>query len=142
LTEDEFLAWVVRRCEDAELYWFHSFDSRRDKMTGWPDLVIVGHGILFRELKSAQGAVSAAQSSAGRAIMAGGGNWDVWRPADIEAGRIQRELRQLAVCPRDRDEPVIRPGLAETPEYAPVYVLPVAKPACFCGRDNCEYAPA
>ena len=99
MSESELLAFVVKRCEQLGLYWFHSFDGRRDKMTGFPDLVIAGHGILYRELKSADGPVSVQQMSWGRAIRAGGGDWAIWRPADIQSGRVQRELRELAECP-------------------------------------------
>lgn len=105
MREYEFLASVITEITEWDLEWFHSFDSTRDKKRGFPDLVIVGHGILFRELKTAQGAVSADQSRFGRAITAGGGNWRVWRPADLESGTVQRELRTLALCPRDRDGP-------------------------------------
>lgn len=100
MTEDELLAWVVKRCEKWDLEWFHSFDPQRDKLPGFPDLVIVGHGILYRELKSADGPVSVQQMRWGRAIRAGGGDWSVWRPDDLRSGRIQRELRQLAECPK------------------------------------------
>lgn len=99
MTEDELLAFVVKRAEQLNLMWFHSFDSRRDKIHGWPDLVLAGHGILYRELKSADGPVSVQQMRWGRALRAGGGDWAVWRPADIESGRVQRELRELSECP-------------------------------------------
>jgi hypothetical protein len=98
MTEAELLNATVKRCQDWGLLWYHSYDYRRVKMAGWPDLVIVGHGILFRELKSASGSVSADQAAWRRALQASDGNWAVWRPADLESGRIDRELRQLTIC--------------------------------------------
>ena len=99
MSEDELLAFVVKRAERLGLEWFHSFDTRRDKTPGFPDLVLVGHGIYYRELKSADGPVSVQQMRWGRALRAGGGNWSIWRPADVQSGRVQRELRELAECP-------------------------------------------
>jgi hypothetical protein len=99
MSEGELLAFIVQRCDDLGLLWFHSFDSKRDKLAGWPDLVIVGHGIMFRELKSESGSVTLEQQRFGKAIRAAGGHWSVWRPRDLDDGRIQRELRDLAFCP-------------------------------------------
>ena len=98
MTEAELLNCIVRRCEERGLLWYHSYDYRRVKMAGWPDLVIAGHGILFRELKSASGPVSADQAAWRRALQASGANWAVWRPADLESGCVDRELRQLTIC--------------------------------------------
>lgn len=58
---------------------------------GWPDLVLVGHGrIMFRELKTDTGRLSAAQEMWGMALREGRQNWDVWRPKDWQ--RICAEL--------------------------------------------------
>jgi hypothetical protein len=113
MTEAELLKAVTKRCDDLGLYWYHNFDWRTGKMAGWPDMVIVGHGMLFRELKSAGEPVKANQSDCGRRISAAGGNWAVWRPADLESGHIQRELRELAECPMHATRP---------PEMASNYV--------------------
>lgn len=100
MTEAEFLKAITDRCDELGLLWFHSYDSRRDRMAGFPDLVVVGHGLLFRELKSEDGSVSAGQMAFGRAIRGAGGNWAVWRPSDWSMGLLQGELRMLAECPR------------------------------------------
>jgi hypothetical protein len=63
---------------------------------GYPDLTIVGHGgILFRELKSAKGVCSPEQVVWLRELTAAGQDAKIWRPADLESGRIEAELRTL-----------------------------------------------
>jgi hypothetical protein len=99
VTEAQLLELITSRCDQLGLLWFHVFDSRKSRLPGFPDLVIAGHGLLFRELKSAGGPVSARQSAWGRVITGAGGNWAVWRPCDWESGLIQSELRTLAECP-------------------------------------------
>jgi len=65
---------------------------------GYPDLTIVGPGgVLWRELKSARGALSPEQvvwlKTLNRA--AGEGSAAVWKPEDLHSGRIEAELRAL-----------------------------------------------
>lgn len=99
MTEAELLKAVAAKCDEWDLYCYHNSSWKTGSKAGWPDVVIIGHGMLFRELKSEDGPVKASQSATGRRIEAAGGNWAVWRPADLESGRIQRELRRLADCP-------------------------------------------
>lgn len=99
LTESELLQLIRDRCNELGLLWFHSYDSRADRLRGWPDLVIVGHGILFRELKSASGNLASAQQDWGKGIKGAGGDFAVWRVQDWDSGLVQRELRELAECP-------------------------------------------
>jgi hypothetical protein len=103
MTESELLKTVTARCDERGLYWFHNFGWRTGRKAGWPDLVIVAHGMLFRELKSESASVSGDQSACGRLIRAAGGNWAVWRPADLTSGRVDRELDELAACPINAD---------------------------------------
>lgn len=77
------------------LYGYHTHDSRRSP-AGWPDWVILGRGLLFRELKSTGGYLTPAQRRVGYMLKAAGQDWDVWRPADLESGRIQRELERIS----------------------------------------------
>jgi hypothetical protein len=62
---------------------------------GWPDWTIVGRGVLFRELKSAMGRTSGEQLRVGRLLRQAGQDWDVWRPLDLQTGRIAAELAEL-----------------------------------------------
>lgn len=51
--------------------------------TGFPDLVLVrGHKLLFRELKTVKGRLTIEQLAWGEALKAAGANWGVWRPSD------------------------------------------------------------
>jgi hypothetical protein len=45
--------------------------------------------ILFREIKTENGQLSSAQLTWGGALIAGGGDWEVWRPSDIELVKEQ-----------------------------------------------------
>lgn len=101
MTEAELLRTIIEKCGEWNLYYYHNSSWKTGRMAGWPDLVIIGHGMIHRELKSGDGTVRAEQRDTGRRIAAAGGNWEVWRPADWESGRIQRELSQLADCPLD-----------------------------------------
>lgn len=78
---------------------FHVRNSR-GMPAGWPDSVLVGQRVIFRELKSARGVLSPAQKAVGQALARAGADWSVWRPADLLSGRIEREIRLLAEPPR------------------------------------------
>lgn len=59
---------------------------------GFVDLVLCGRGrIMFRELKTDRGRLTAPQRRWGELICAAGGDWDVWRPRDWT--RIEEQLR-------------------------------------------------
>ena len=64
---------------------------------GFPDLVIAGPGgVLFRELKSAAGTLSAEQRMWLHALKSA--DVGVWRPADLQSGRIEQELRAVRLA--------------------------------------------
>lgn len=73
------------------LYGYHTYDSRRSAR-GWPDWVVVGRRLLFRELKTIDGRLTSEQRKVGYLLQAAGADWDVWRPGDLVSGRIAREL--------------------------------------------------
>lgn len=98
MLEEELRAEVTEKCAERRYLCHHTNDSRRDDdpAPGWPDCVIVGPGgIIFRELKSDEGRLSLAQIDAGRLIAWAGGSWNVWRPADLADGTIDRQLDAL-----------------------------------------------
>lgn len=73
------------------LWGYHVRDSRRSA-PGWPDWVIVGGRILFRELKAQHGRLSSEQRRVGYLLQAAGADWAVWRPSDLLDGTIVGEL--------------------------------------------------
>jgi hypothetical protein len=94
MAEAQLQAAVIRVCKLYGLRHHHQRVSI-GSIAGWPDLVIVGKGIIFRELKSDIGKVTVAQDEWGTVLLKAGQNWAVWRPVDLASGRVQRELEQL-----------------------------------------------
>jgi hypothetical protein len=107
LSEAEF----QRRVLDTAAYtgWtvYHTFDARRSE-AGFPDIVAVNakqRRILYVELKSPRGRLSAAQRQWLDKLGRAGAETAVWRPADWdEAVAVLRGKRLPA------------PGAAQTPE--------------------------
>lgn len=94
MTEKQLQALVTEAAAWLGLHVYHTWDSRRSA-PGFPDLVIAGRRVLFRELKSDSGRMSRAQQRWIWALQAGGADAAVWRPADWPA-RIMAELRAAA----------------------------------------------
>jgi hypothetical protein len=76
------------------LWGYHTADSRGSQ-PGWPDWVILGRTVLYRELKTSEGQLSPAQSRVRNLLRVARADWGIWRPADLASGRIDRELRAL-----------------------------------------------
>jgi hypothetical protein len=82
-------------CKVLGVMYFHPYDSRRS-VPGFPDLLLVGtDGFAFRELKSDNGAMRPEQRQWRDALRAAGADWGLWRPEDLESGRIRAELAAL-----------------------------------------------
>jgi hypothetical protein len=61
---------------------------------GYPDLTLVGKGgVLFRELKAAKGVLKPEQRLWLAALEEAGADAGVWRPVDLQSGRIEAEIR-------------------------------------------------
>jgi hypothetical protein len=91
MTEAELQRLVIMSCRRLGLHPYHTFDSRRSE-PGWPDLVITGTAMLFRELKSRDGVLTPAQRRWGSRIERAGGDWAVWRPVDWQNLTILNQL--------------------------------------------------
>lgn len=107
MMEAELQRLVAELCAELGLHHHHSRDSRRDDLSvpGFPDSVIVGTEILFRELKSRDGVLKPEQRAWGSRIKRNGGNWAVWRPTDWHEGIIRLQLEEIssnASDPRNR----------------------------------------
>lgn len=91
LSEEEFLQMVRRLAKAGGWTTYHTRDSRKSD-AGFPDLVLLrGPRLLWRELKTDTGRLTAAQEGWRDVLLAGGHDWKLWRPADWDA--IVAELR-------------------------------------------------
>ena len=101
MTEDQLLKEVVRRCEKRGIAWVHidtpHHNKRRQNLIGFPDLFLCGpRRVAFRELKKEYGRISSPEQTTWKyRLKAAGQDWDLWKPSDLESGRIDRELDQL-----------------------------------------------
>jgi hypothetical protein len=95
MTEAELQRRVQDLLEQYGLRWFRIPDSRR-VMPGWPDLTIIGRRLICRELKTMWGDLTKEQSQMRYLLRAAGVDWEIWRPADLESGRIDLELSEIA----------------------------------------------
>lgn len=81
ISEKAFQAAVIQLAKLTGWMVYHTFDSRRSA-PGFPDLVLVRDRVLFRELKSETGRLSAAQKEWLRGLTVAGMDVAVWRPSD------------------------------------------------------------
>lgn len=82
VSEKEFMAEVVRLAKSLGWRVYHTRDSRRSE-AGFPDLVLVRERVIFAELKTATGRLTAAQANWLDAIRETGTSAYEWRPADM-----------------------------------------------------------
>ena len=82
-------------CKLYRLTWYHTHNSKHSP-SGFPDLVIAGRWVMYRELKRQKENPTKAQREWIAALEAAGADVDVWRPADWYSPRINRELAALA----------------------------------------------
>ncbi len=95
MTEAQLQDTVVAMCKLLDVAWYHPYFSRRSA-AGWPDLALCGTtGFITRELKTERGKLTADQQRWGSMLRQAGISWDVWRPGDLQSGRIQRELLNI-----------------------------------------------
>lgn len=92
MNEKQLQSSIVALCKLRQCEVYHSFLSVKSQ-PGFPDLVICRPGLLlFREIKTDRGKVSAAQEKWLTLLRAAGADAAVWREADLLNGRIMREL--------------------------------------------------
>jgi hypothetical protein len=91
MSEQQFQQAVIQLIRVLGLHWYHTADSRRSNR-GWPDLVVYGSRIIYRELKTKLGKLTMPQVQCGEDLKKAGGDWAVWRPEDLQSGRIRDEL--------------------------------------------------
>lgn len=92
LTEQQLMEAVLELAAWLRYKAYHTHDSRHSA-AGFPDLVLCGRGrVVFVELKSEKGQLTAAQMEWYTQLIANGGDAFVWRPADWLDGSIREEL--------------------------------------------------
>ena len=95
LPEKTFQDQIIALAKRMGVLVYHTYDSRRS-VRGFPDLVIVGaRGVLWRELKTDTGRISADQKHWIESLRAAGCDADVWRPSKDWPTRVQREIAAL-----------------------------------------------
>lgn len=80
--------WRVLRMQRATIAGAWRTPASR----GFPDLLLVGPGLMFRELKKELGKLDPDQEVWRDALIDAGADWAVWRPSDLRSGRIAFEL--------------------------------------------------
>ena len=96
MSEKEFQDAVVEFARWTGWLVFHDNDSRRN-VAGFPDLVLVHpvRGVLFCELKTDTGRVTAAQQRWLDTLTAAGAEAYVWRPDDWPLIRLRMQNKTL-----------------------------------------------
>jgi hypothetical protein len=95
VTEAQLQEHITDMCDARGLIWIHNPDSRRVRK-GWVDLIILGHGALFVELKSWDGRRSKKQVAMADSLILAGLPYRLWRPIDLDMGVIENALNELA----------------------------------------------
>lgn len=102
MSEAELQESVRALCRQFGLLYYHAHDSRRSP-AGFPDVVAVGPGgVLWAELKSQRGTLTAEQRRWGSRLTRAGQSWYVLRPVDLTGGTVRRLLLALAVADTER----------------------------------------
>lgn len=98
MTGEQMLTKIIQLLEFYPgVQWFHSYDAKRDRMPGMPDLLIGGPGgVIFRECKGPAEELRGNQLAWRRALIAGGADYAVWRPADWDTGRVKTQIMATA----------------------------------------------
>lgn len=83
MTEKQFQNHIIRYAKNRGWQVYHTYDSRRCE-PGFPDLILVRHKTLFRELKTDTGKLTDAQKTWGERLVEAGADYCVWRPKQIK----------------------------------------------------------
>lgn len=95
MLEAELDAEIVTRIKAYSLWSYHTHRSDRSE-PGFPDRVIIGTGVLYRELKKQDNYATAEQRLVMDLLRKAGQDVAVWKPADLLSGRIDQELRAIS----------------------------------------------
>jgi hypothetical protein len=97
MTEAHLEREVRRLAKRHGVHGMHILDSRRAiGAAGMPDWMFIGRDVLWRELKRAYEGLEGEQAAWRWRLLAAGANYGIWRPLDLETGRIDQELQAIA----------------------------------------------
>lgn len=101
------------------------FNQRVAGNKGFPDLLVIGPGgALYRELKTMNGmgpggGLRPDQTVWRDRLLAGGQDWAVWTPHDLETGRIEQQLAAIEVPGEHSNEwALVQLGIPAAPSTA------------------------
>jgi len=83
ISEEAFQTLIVDLARRFGWLTWHDNDSRRND-PGIPDLLMLRERLIWRELKTQRGRLSAEQAAWGERLLRGGQDWAIWRPSDWE----------------------------------------------------------
>lgn len=110
MSEADLLRGVLALCAELHIVAFHSFDTKRDTVKGWPDLVLIGpHDVAFAELKGMSGQPSSEQTKLKYKIRSTGHAWMLWTPREWKSGEIRAILESML------QEPPVHPCIDSCP---------------------------
>jgi hypothetical protein len=90
MTHSELQDLIIAACASLGLHVHHCQMNRSH--AGFPDLVIIGRRVLWRELKVPPDTTTSKQRLIGYWLQIGGQDFGVWTPAEWESGEIRKEL--------------------------------------------------
>jgi hypothetical protein len=96
MTHDELVGEIATICKELGLTIQYWPDSRRAWSRGWPDLVIVGRALLFREVKTQEDGLDTEQWQWADRLARAGQDWGVWRPSHLARGNVRTELEKIS----------------------------------------------
>lgn len=82
MREKDFQSQIISLAQQLGWLCYHTYDSRRSE-PGFPDLVLVKHQVLYRELKIQNGKLTPAQKVWADRLRVAGADYAVWRPENI-----------------------------------------------------------
>jgi len=95
MTEAELEEHVRSLCGGLGLLAYHTRDSRRS-VKGFPDFVICGRRVIYRELKTLRGRATGEQRRWIHALNEADADAGIWRPDDLLLGVIARDLTAIS----------------------------------------------
>jgi len=94
--EKDFQSYVTEIARALGIFAYSVPDSRRVSERGMSDLLLVGNGFAFAELKMPHGKIRPDQAKFRSRVLAAGGSAYVWRPGDLSSGEVYRVLHALS----------------------------------------------